>query len=283
MSLSVIPNAAADVGRGTPLLDALDRLCWQLSRIEGAPPQEILSSGIFDDCVALACQIGCAAPEGSGGADLTAEPGVKKRLGFARGILLKLGVLYETQAALAAIDGRKLSGGYIADVSAAAVREGQGLGLGPDSCVLFIGCGPYPTSAMGIADAYGCRVECLDCDPYAAILGERVVRASGLNDRINVALGEGSEAEVSRYSHIWIAGLVPDKEALLNRLGDGAAAGLRVLARYGNGFKWVFNYGLRTARLEGWRVERRESGVIYAWMELSSYGVKALARSPRTE
>ncbi|MEM7652199.1 MAG: nicotianamine synthase family protein [Pseudomonadota bacterium] len=66
-----------------------------------------------------------------------------------------------------------------------------------DKPVLFVGSGPYPTTAMALSSRLSIDVTCLDFDSEANELGARYIRVGGYADRIQI-----TEGEISRFGDI---------------------------------------------------------------------------------
>ncbi|GAA3406338.1 nicotianamine synthase family protein [Paenibacillus hodogayensis] len=122
------------------------------------------------------------------------------------------------------------------------------------SRVLFIGAGAFPLSAMTIACEARAEVVCSDIDPEAVAWGARVVRTCAPGARIRYAeTTDEAYAFAREATHVVIASLVENKRDVLDRLKPGLAPAAKVVVRYGNGLKAVFNYPLEPELTRDWR------------------------------
>jgi SAM-dependent methyltransferase len=97
---------------------------------------------------------------------------------------------------------------------------GERLGLGPQSQVLDIASGKGGP-ALILAQAFGCRLTCVDVVPDFVAAARERVDAAGLADRIEIVEADASEYELGRYdvalclgATFVYGGLVPTLERL---------------------------------------------------------------------
>lgn len=122
-----------------------------------------------------------------------------------------------------------------------------------NSKVLFIGSGAFPISAITIAKEIGAQVMCLDIDDEALKLGQNVAVASGVGDKINFVNKKLSELDfIKETTHIIIASLVKNKYEVLRDLRDNVNFNTKIILRYGNGLKSIFNYPLEEDLSKNW-------------------------------
>ncbi|WP_426446529.1 class I SAM-dependent methyltransferase [Paenibacillus sp. S-38] len=134
-------------------------------------------------------------------------------------------------------------GGYMAALSQSVHTEMGHLRIGHGARVLFVGAGAFPLSAMTIARELDAEVVGIDIDPEAVSLAEQLADASGMASKISFS-GEriGRLPFAGEASHVIVASLVENKAEVLRELQEAVAEGTRIVVRYGNGLKSVFNY-----------------------------------------
>ncbi|NQX67634.1 hypothetical protein HQN90_16055 [Paenibacillus alba] len=152
---------------------------------------------------------------------------------------------------------QKLSHSVRADVTCMQVTE--------QSKVVFIGSGALPLSALTIAQESGAEVICLDIDLEAVELGRHTAAMSGLGSRVAFSHKRISELAVAREAtHFIIASLVENKLEILEELKHAAHHQAKILIRYGNGLKSLFNFPLEADLSEDWTLDTlRTQGHLY--------------------
>lgn len=143
---------------------------------------------------------------------------------------------------------------YIEILSQSVRNELRDFRIGHSSKVLFIGSGAFPLSALTIAKETHAEIVCLDIDLEAVEKGRKVAETSGLGDRIMFS-GESLKelSFVREATHVVIASLVRNKLEVLNDLKEKIQPGTRIMMRYGNGLKSLFNYPLEEDLSDDWR------------------------------
>jgi 2-polyprenyl-3-methyl-5-hydroxy-6-metoxy-1,4-benzoquinol methylase len=132
---------------------------------------------------------------------------------------------------------------YIDLLSISVQSEMQCLHLDEESKVLFIGSGAFPLSVLTIAEETGAEVVGQDLDKEAVELAEQASAMSEAASRVTFThqplkeLGYAKEA-----THIIVASHVDNKHEVLEELRQLANSQAKVLIRYGNGLKSLFNY-----------------------------------------
>ncbi|TMV50062.1 hypothetical protein FE783_10890 [Paenibacillus mesophilus] len=153
---------------------------------------------------------------------------------------------------------------YGADLAASVKEETQAFQIGRESKVLFIGAGSFPISAMTIALETGAEVLCSDIDAEAVCLGRHMVQHAGLESNIRYTATHWTERSfLQKATHIVIASLVPSKSEVIDRLKPLLHAEAKIMVRYGNGLKSLFNYPLEEDLSEAWEVDtyKRKNGM----------------------
>lgn len=132
---------------------------------------------------------------------------------------------------------------YISALSHTVKQELAFFGFTPASKVLFIGSGALPVSALTIAKELGAQVLCVDIDQEAVALGKQVAKVSGL-DAIVAFSGQSLKEIpfVKEATHIVIASLVKNKLDVINEVKEAMNDCAKIILRFGNGLKSIFNY-----------------------------------------
>ncbi len=106
--------------------------------------------------------------------------------------------------------------------------------------ILFVGSGSMPITAFTISKEIGANITCVDIDEEALSLSKEVAKKLGFsniifeNDLLSLPL--------EKYSHIIIASLVPSKCEILENIRKILPASTKLILRYGNELKELFNY-----------------------------------------
>lgn len=142
---------------------------------------------------------------------------------------------------------------YINMLSNSVKRELEQFCINNHSRVLFIGSGAFPTSALTIAKETGAEVMGLDIDTEAVELAQKVTAVSGLGSTVTFSSESLDElAFVKEATHIIIASLVKNKLELLDNLKESINTNTKIILRYGNGLKSIFNYPLESDLSTEW-------------------------------
>lgn len=247
------PAAAPAVGLEARV-EALERRLRRLELIEGEADWPRARALLAD----LSALIQSPAPEEERIA-LEADPAFRARGRRIRDMAAHCAGLLEHEAARLADGSVERLEGYLRGVSESALDEMRAAGIRRGSEVLFIGSGPFPITAILMARREGCRVRCLDHDKAAAAASCRLFAALGLSGWIETATAGLESIDLGAFTHIVVASLVPRKEALLGALLGRVSSETRVIVRYGNGLKSLFNFEL-PAVPTGWRELSRAGG-----------------------
>jgi|GEM_PF-340679 len=153
---------------------------------------------------------------------------------------------------------------YTALLSASAREEWERVRGRRGAKVMFIGAGAFPVSAITIARETSAEVLCVDIDEEAVRHGTELARYLGMKQTFRYTDGHLSEPEFARAAtHVFIASLVPEKLDILRELRPRVRSDCRIVVRYGNGLKSLFNYPLDPGALTDWRtaVPGRTGGI----------------------
>ncbi len=143
---------------------------------------------------------------------------------------------------------------YFREIVRIGHQEGQIGGIQPQSKVCFIGCGSTPVTALCLAEAFGCQITCVDIDTKSLAAAESFLRSSSKTS-FRFSLPD-SQVDLSNFTHIFLTGLVPDKDRYLAQIAPSLKPGGKVIMRYGTGLKSLFTFPLPVIDTEVWQVVR---------------------------
>jgi len=144
---------------------------------------------------------------------------------------------------------------YLSILSANVRQELGMFGMESTSRILFIGSGAFPVSALTMARESGAEVFCLDTDEEAVALGQRVAEKAGLGSKLLFSGSyESGMTFLEKATHVVVASLVGNKPQLLAELKDAARAETKIIVRYGNGLKSIFNFPLELDLSDEWEI-----------------------------
>ncbi|MBH5316434.1 hypothetical protein I6N90_01265 [Paenibacillus sp. GSMTC-2017] len=142
---------------------------------------------------------------------------------------------------------------YLTILSGAVKDELNEFRIVATSKVLFVGSGAFPTSALTIAKETNADVLCIDIDSEAIRLGRRVAEISGLQSKVLFSESPLNEQTFLKdATHVIIASLVRNKYEVLEELKKTLNAEAKIILRYGNGLKSVFNYPMEKDLTDDW-------------------------------
>jgi hypothetical protein len=135
------------------------------------------------------------------------------------------------------------SNNYLFTLIQSVKVELQSFGIDYRSKVLFIGSGAFPVSVLTIAKEFGAKVMGVDIDSEAVILARNVAKAYDLETLVSFSDEKLSSLTfLKETTHIIIASLVESKIEVLDQLKKSMKDDVKVMLRYGNGVKSLFNY-----------------------------------------
>ena len=154
---------------------------------------------------------------------------------------------------------------YLNVLSSTVREEVKQFNIDCTSKVLFIGSGALPLSALLIAKESGAEVMCLDIDAEAVDLGRKLTECSGLESKVQFTSNSVKELEfLKKVTHILIASLVENKLELVDELKHMVNDNVKIVLRYGNGLKSLFNYPLEQDLSAEWdQTQLSRSNSIY--------------------
>lgn len=134
---------------------------------------------------------------------------------------------------------------YMSALCESVKKELESFGINKGSKIVFIGSGAFPISALTIAKQTGAEIMCLDIDVEAVEMGKNIAELTGLESSVSFTNQAVSELSfIKRATHVIIASLVKNKLEVLEDLKPVLPEEAKVIIRYGNGLKSMFNYPL---------------------------------------
>jgi histidine 2-aminobutanoyltransferase len=134
---------------------------------------------------------------------------------------------------------------YMSSLSDSVKKELEIYDITVKSKVVFIGSGAFPISALTIAKETGAKIMCLDIDVEAVQMGQNIAEMTGLASSVSFTNKTVKQLSfVKEATHVFIASLVQKKLDVLRDLKSVLPTGAKVIIRYGNGLKSIFNYPL---------------------------------------
>lgn len=109
-------------------------------------------------------------------------------------------------------------------------RELRVLELDDDASILQIGCGPYPMTAMTLAER-GYNVVAIDNDADAIEAAKKTVLDRGLADKITILRQDGRTTDVSPFDVVWLAFHVHPKDRLVRQILSELRSGQTLIYR----------------------------------------------------
>lgn len=125
----------------------------------------------------------------------------------------------EEKRALEAITGKNvLSDRVLSRTSDYANAEGRMALIKKSDCVLVIGSGPFPETAITYSKDFGCNVTCLEKERGFCKISRELLDKIGLSDKIEVIDGNGENTDVSGFDKILVTVLTDNKAGVIGNL-----------------------------------------------------------------
>lgn len=160
---------------------------------------------------------------------------------------------------------------YSDELNLAVQNEILEFEINTKSRILFIGSGAMPITAFTIKNEVDCEVTCLDIDKEALDLSERLSDKYGIKN-IFFSSQDVSKFDLNNFTHIIIASLVEEKLDIAKFLLENINGDTKVILRYGNELKSIFNYPLDTKILKHCqKTIIKDSKYIYESIVLEKY------------
>ncbi len=134
-------------------------------------------------------------------------------------------------------------------------------GLKPGACVLHIGSGAYPFTALYLAQK-GYTVHACDCNIKAVEKSRKLVEKNGLADRVKILYENGCLIDSAKYDAVWVSlNICPKKRVLEQTWASLKSDSVLV---YRNMPAWMERFGRSNVVLKApkeCRVEKARSGL----------------------
>ncbi|MUT68240.1 nicotianamine synthase family protein [Paenibacillus sp. NEAU-GSW1] len=126
--------------------------------------------------------------------------------------------------------------------------------------IVFVGSGPMPLSPIILHLFSNMEVVCLEMDADAYDASVSLLEHLGLGNKVTVVMTNGSEFDYRSYNRIFVASLVRNKQAVLERIRRTSLDPL-VAVRTAEGMKQIMYEAIDESLLknEGWRIVARTS------------------------
>lgn len=106
--------------------------------------------------------------------------------------------------------------------------------------VLFIGSGPFPSTAIILNKLTECKIDCFDkCKSYVD-LSRKVIRKLSVSNDIKIYHKSGELLKKNKYDVIIIALLANPKEKILSKILEKSRSGTRIICRTSDGVRQLF-------------------------------------------
>ncbi|ASB89519.1 nicotianamine synthase family protein [Bacillus sonorensis] len=163
--------------------------------------------------------------------------------------------IMEKYRALKLLDGNVEITDYFKNIESCIEKEFGSFQIQADSKVLLVGSGSFPMTLLFITKRTGAEAVGIDIDDEAIELGRNVVKKLG--NELNIQLENVSVEELSLIkdvTHIIFSSTVESKYDILDQLYPLTNEHVVVAMRYGNGLKSLFNYPMKEADGQKWRM-----------------------------
>lgn len=107
-------------------------------------------------------------------------------------------------------------------------------------CVLFIGSGPFPITAILLSMFTKCFVDCYEKNKIFANMSKKVIEKMSLSNKIKIYNKKGENISENKYSVIVIALLSKPKDKILNNIWNESIKGTRIICRTSDGVREAF-------------------------------------------
>ena len=101
--------------------------------------------------------------------------------------------------------------------------------LESNSNVLFIWSWPFPETAIHLHKTYWCNIECVDICKISIDISRQVIKKMWFGECIKITRGRWEDMNYSKYTHIFLAAHVENKENIVKNIDSWKI----ILARFG--------------------------------------------------
>ena len=120
--------------------------------------------------------------------------------------------------------------------------------------ILFVGCGPFPISAIIMARYFNVRIDCIDSNREACQFAVKVAQKVGMIECLNISCCDViQKRDLAKYDVIVIAALVgismPLKSSIIRHVLAQMKSGSGLLARTATGLRRLFYAEIRERQL----------------------------------
>ncbi len=157
-------------------------------------------------------------------------------------------------------------------------KEMKIAGVKPGMRVLQVGCGPYPFSAIMLAEK-GCIVEAIDNNPEAIKKAEIVIKRLGLEKKVSLKLKEGETLGFSEFDRTFLALHVEPKDRVLCKAINEMKPECKIVFRNPRGFLKLFYSGIKQKELPCSVFSRVKEKIGKEAICISNCKVKSLAEA----
>jgi len=124
--------------------------------------------------------------------------------------------------------------------------------------MIFVGSGPMPLSSILLHQLSEAKVTCLEMNDVAYDASSSLIQHLGLEDKVEVVLGNGAEFDYSSYRQIFVASLVRNKREVLQQIMNTSTNPL-VAVRTAEGIRQIRYEAIDETQLDrqGWGIMGR--------------------------
>lgn len=120
---------------------------------------------------------------------------------------------------------------FLSNNSKLGDEEAKCTKLDEKSHVFWIGSGPFPWTAINYATKKRCRVSCIDNNPTAVTLSNRLIKTIGLVNFISIFQRLAQKVDYSQATHVVIAAMAQPKSAILKQIYKTSKIDVKVIVR----------------------------------------------------
>ncbi|MCJ7572171.1 MAG: class I SAM-dependent methyltransferase [Candidatus Thermoplasmatota archaeon] len=110
-------------------------------------------------------------------------------------------------------------------------KERDKFNLSKSKKILFIGCGPYPITALILAEMNGVRIVAIDHNEKCVKISRKVLEQKNINRKISVELGEGLNYPLKGFDTIIASGCSQPKIQVINHILQNSDRKSKIIIR----------------------------------------------------
>ncbi len=138
---------------------------------------------------------------------------------------------------------------YSKELELAVISEINDFEICKESNVLFVGSGAMPITAFTIFNETNSKIHCLDIDEEAIRLSRELSKKWNI-ENISFVQSDVKDIDIKEFTHIIVASLVENKIEMINYLLSKVEKHTKLIVRYGNNLKSIFNYPLNIHQIK---------------------------------